>query len=120
MRSWPAGGSFAYVAHGVASAHAMYCGYVLEMTDVCPGVSISCGGDYLFSTREHPVISEKATYDENVNSALFWMGDIRLSSEMRETVGGGHALHQRKLRCPRRHWVYRPTMRCKRHFGRCL
>jgi hypothetical protein len=43
MRSWPAGGSFAYVAHGVASAHAMYCGYVLEMAEVCPGVSISCG-----------------------------------------------------------------------------
>ena len=45
-RSWPAGGSFAYVAHGVDSAHAMCSGRDLEMAEVCPGVSISCGTIY--------------------------------------------------------------------------
>ena len=40
-RSCPAGGSFAYTAQGVASAHATYSGCDLEMIDVCPGVSIS-------------------------------------------------------------------------------
>ena len=36
-----------------------------------------------------PVISEKATYDENVNSALFWIGDIRLNSD-NKTMEGTH------------------------------
>jgi hypothetical protein len=40
-RSCPAGGSFAKEAHGVASGHAMCSGKALEMTEVCPGVSIS-------------------------------------------------------------------------------
>lgn len=40
-RNCPAGGSLAYDAHGVFSGQAICSGYVLEMTEVCPGVSIS-------------------------------------------------------------------------------
>lgn len=43
-RSWPAGGSLAKEAHGVASAQATCSGNAFEMTEVCPGVSISCAG----------------------------------------------------------------------------
>ena len=35
------------------------------------------------------MIYEKATYDENVNSALFWIGDIRLNSD-NKTMEGTH------------------------------
>jgi hypothetical protein len=73
-RSWPAGGSLAYVDQGFASAHATCSGYALEMTEVCPGVSISyvfVKINFIFFFFFPAVHIWEITYDEDIDSPLW-------------------------------------------------